>query len=451
MVSNNQKQVNDIEPLFNELSSALLADLTERENLTISLAGENSQFCRINAGKIRQIGLVDEFAISLDLIHEQRRAEGSISLTGDLAGDLQEARMELARLREEVAQLPEDPYLVFPPADKKSRTDQRANLLDSTDGAEKLLPVMEEVDLSGIWASGRIVRGNINSAGSKHWFSTDSFSLDYSLLNAQEKMVKGTFAGSNWQQQSYEDFLSASIEKLKMMDRPSVKIKPGNYRTYIAPAGVSDLLAMFSWHGLSEAALQTGESAFARMRNDGVKLSSLFSLAEDFSSGRVPLFNETGEVAPERVDLIKAGELKNSLVSSRSAKEFSVQSNYADEDESMRSPVMAAGNLQQADILAALGTGVYLSNLHYLNWSDVAGGRVTGMTRYACFWVEDGEIKGPLDTMRFDDSLYHFFGDHLEAVTAESQIIPDVGTYEGRGLGVTQCPGVLLSSFELTL
>jgi len=117
----------------------------------------------------------------------------------------------------------------------------------------------------------------------------------------------------------------------------------------------------------------------------------------------------------------------------------------------MHSPVMAAGKLQQADILAELGSGVYLSNLHYLNWSDVAGGRVTGMTRYACFWGEDGEMKGPLDTMCFDDSLYHFFGDHLEAATAELQIIPDVGTYEGRELGVTQCPGVLLSSFELTL
>ena len=32
-------------------------------------------------------------------------------------------------------------------------------------------------------------------------------------------------------------------------------------------------------------------------------------------------------------------------------------------------------------------------NLHYLNWSDNIGGRITGMTRYACFWVENGEIK----------------------------------------------------------
>jgi len=79
------------------------------------------------------------------------------------------------------------------------------------------------------------------------------------------------------------------------------------------------------------------------------------------------------------------------------------------------------------------------------------GGRITGMTRYACFWVEDGEIKGPIENMRFDDSFYNFFGDNLEAVTAEAQINPDVGTYENRSLEMTECPGILLNSFALTL
>mgnify|MGYP007051336891 CR=1 len=120
-----------------------------------------------------------------------------------------------------------------------------------------------------------------------------------------------------------------------------------------------------------------------------------------------------GEVAPELIELIREGELVNTLVSSRSAREFGVESNFATEDEGLRSPVMAAGDLPESEVLQALGTGVYLSNLHYLNWSDVAGGRITGRTRYACFWVENGEIAGPIENMRFDDSFYHFFGEHL--------------------------------------
>ena len=73
------------------------------------------------------------------------------------------------------------------------------------------------------------------------------------------------------------------------------------------------------------------------------------------------------------------------------------------------------------------------------------------MTRYSCFWVENGEIVAPINDMRFDDSIYNFFGENMEDATNKSQFNPDIGTYDGRGFGGTFCPGVLLRSFELTL
>lgn len=112
---------------------------------------------------------------------------------------------------------------------------------------------------------------------------------------------------------------------------------------------------------------------------------------------------------------------------------------------------MAVGTLKEADVLQALGTGVYLSNLHYLNWSDMIGGRITGMTRYACFWVESGKIVAPIENMRFDDSIYSFLGNNLEQTTDTAHVNPDVGTYEGRELSAIICPGILLKSFSLTL
>ena len=71
---------------------------------------------------------------------------------------------------------------------------------------------------------------------------------------------------------------------------------------------------------------------------------------------------------------------------------------------------MAPGGLGREAIFKELGTGIYLSNLHYLNWSDSFEGRITGMTRYACLWVENGRIIGPIETMRWDDSIYRLFG-----------------------------------------
>ena len=128
-----------------------------------------------------------------------------------------------------------------------------------------------------------------------------------------------------------------------------------------------------------------------------------------------------------------------------------MSSNFASGDESLRSPIIQTGELKENEILSKLNKGVYLSNLHYLNWSDRLGGRITGMTRYACFYVENGEIVAPIENMRFDDTIYNVFGNNLESVTEENHLVPNVGTYDGRDLGGTHCPGILLNSFSLTL
>tara|TARA_B100000959_G_C14898775_1_gene589947 strand:- start:792 stop:1355 length:564 start_codon:yes stop_codon:yes gene_type:complete len=187
------------------------------------------------------------------------------------------------------------------------------------------------------------------------------------------------------------------------------------------------------------------------MKEQKAKLSSCFSLKEDFSSGTVPRFNSAGEISDMELPLIINGALKNTLVSTRTANEYKLTSNFASSGEYLRSPVMESGSVNEQDVLSELGTGVYLSNLHYLNWSDQLGGRVTGMTRYACFWVENGQIISPIEDMRFDDTIYNFFGENLESATNQSRLNPSTGTYGGRDLGGVHCPGIILKSFELTL
>ena len=46
--------------------------------------------------------------------------------------------------------------------------------------------------------------------------------------------------------------------------------------------------------------------------------------------------------------------------------------------------------------------------------------RLTGMTRFATFWVEHGQIVAPVEAMRFDDSLYRLLGSELERLGAQA-------------------------------
>jgi len=440
-----------MEKLFNQLIEQLLNNLQNDEQMKLSIDGENSQFVRFSKSKVRQAGLVDDASLNISLINGGRTCNSSFTLTGNYDLDIRAAFNELELMRAEIVTLPVDQFVVLPTNTGSSRDDLKGDLLNPDDAVSALSPAMKGVDLAGIWASGRIFTGNANSAGQNHWFATDTFSLDYSLITPDERMVKGTFAGSHWKQSEYEKNMASSITKLRMMEKPGKKIAPGKYRAYIAPAGVADIVGMFSWGGVGEASIRQGDSSLCRMRQNNVKMSPCFTLSEDFTSGMVPRFNYNGELAPNKLDLILSGNLHNTLISSRTAKEYGVKSNFASENESMRSPVLATGDLSEDNIIKNLDKGIYLSNLHYLNWSDRPGGRITGMTRYACFWVENGNVVAPIENMRFDDSIYNFFGDNLESVTNKAHYHPTVETYEGRELGGVTCPGILLNSFELTL
>ncbi len=112
---------------------------------------------------------------------------------------------------------------------------------------------------------------------------------------------------------------------------------------------------------------------------------------------------------------------------------------------------MAAGTLVQKDALDALGTGLAIGNLHYLNYSDRPACRMTGMTRFATFWVENGKIVAPVDVLRFDDTVYRMLGTNLEALTAETELLLDAGTYGCRKLSSLRLPGALVAEMAFTL
>ena len=73
------------------------------------------------------------------------------------------------------------------------------------------------------------------------------------------------------------------------------------------------------------------------------------------------------------------------------------------------------------------------------------------MTRYVCFWVEQGEIIAPIKDLRFDDSLYEFLGTKLENLTDTQEFILCVDTYGARSLGGSLMPGLLVNDFTFTL
>ncbi len=443
--------IDRLEASFDEVLVALTQKLHINERFTLRLRGEVSQFTRFNHAKVRQTDIVRDGSLQLKLICEQRSSSVEFPFTGDSELDLPQALAALAALRVEVPQLPIDPYLVFPTGNATSHEIHAGVLLPDAEVVSHLLPVVEHLDFTGLYAAGTVLRGYADSSGQKHWFATESYTLDYSLFTSTGQAVKGTLAGSHWDDAVYQAKIAESKTQLARLAQSLKTIERGKYRTYLAPAATADLLGMLSWGGISEAALQQGRSCFGALQREEQYLSPQLTISENFQRGLVPRFNELGEIAPAHLTLIDRGRLANTLVNARTAKEYQKPANGANRGESLRSAEIGTGQLAPDRILATLDTGLYLSNLHYLNWSDRPTGRVTGMTRYACFWVEGGEIVAPIANLRFDESLYRCWGDNLLALTTNVEFIPDVDTYSNRQLGGSWVPGLLIEDFTYTL
>lgn len=462
------------ETIFNQIVDTVALQLSQVTGVafTLSVTGEESQFTRFNQAKVRQSGQVCDGQLTLTLMQRDRTASHRLPFTGNFAADWETTQQALTVLQAELPQLPVDPYVVLPAASEHSR--QRdvhtGQLLREHKVANALIEPVSSLDFSGLYAGGIAYRAYGDSTGKRHWFETPSFTLDYSLFSQSEayrereptldstpkpnenKAVKGILAGSQWTAADYSQNIAAAQRQLALLQKPTIAIPKGSYRTYLAPAAVADIVDTIIWGGgLGEAALRQGNSAFGKLEAKEAKLSTKFSLTEDFRRINVPRFNSSGAIAPTQTPIIQNGQWANSLVNARSAKEYNKSSNAANTEESMRAPVVAAGTLREADILTALGTGLYLSNLHYLNWSDLTAGRITGMTRYACFWVENGEIVAPIENLRFDDNLYRFLGEGLIDLTDKQTFIPAVDTYERRSLGGMWMPGMLIDQFRYTL
>lgn len=437
--------------IFEEASQFAFNLLRDDEILNLNLSAEDTTFIRFNKSKVRQLSEVEQCTLSLDLYWKSKKYSKSFNLSRNQKSNEQLIRENLDEMKRVVRELPDDPYIALPENNGESVTENSGELITNEAFLNLISENCASYDLAGVYAAGKTCRANANSLGQKHWYSGDSFSFDFSLYSAKEKAVKGSYGGANFKSEDCLKAIEDCAQALKVMERERKVLSPGKYRCYLAPAALQEIVDIMRWHGLSAGAHQRGECAFGLLKDGDRKLSPKFSMLEDFSLGLSPRFNERGEVFAESMEVIKNGELKNLFVSSSTAKEYGLESNYASDRECHRSARILAGNLKREDILKELGTGLYLSNLHYLNWSDKQKARITGMTRFGCLWVENGEVVGPIKDLRFDETLYHLFGDGLLELTEFVQTHVETMTYGERHIGGTELPGILVKDMSFTL
>jgi len=434
---------------FFDLAEHLGRRLPPGELLLCSFSAERSDFVRFNRARVRQAGSVEQRFLSLRLVRSRRQAGATLVLAGT-AEDTARAETALGAVRRALEGLPEDPWLLVNEAPCSTDVARRGRLAPAQEAVGAIIAAAGGRDLVGFYAAGTLYRGFANSLGQRNWHEVDGFNFDWSLHREADLAAKAGYAGFDWDAGELARRMDDAAQALGHLGAPRRLLAPGEYRAFLAPRALEELVGLLAWGGFSARARATRQSPLLRMQ-EGARLSAKIDLAEHIAEGIAPAFQSEGFVKPPRVPLIVAGALGEALVSPRSAREYGLATNAASGAESPLAPELAPGALAPGEVLAALDRGLYISNLWYLNYSDRPAARITGMTRFATFWVERGRIAGPVAPMRFDDDLYRMLGENLVELTREREWLVDPATYGERSTHAARLPGALLSALRFTL
>ncbi|MFK7966508.1 MAG: metallopeptidase TldD-related protein [Burkholderiaceae bacterium] len=441
---------------FDTLADAVcqVASDNDQKRVTLNLSAEQSDFIRLNRARVRQATSVQQQNVTVSVIDGQRRASSTVSLPADQSTAQALLTKERDSLIELLPMVPEDPHLML--TDTIESTSREAPAGSLTPPGEVIAPLLAQAgnaDLVGFYAAGPVTRAYADSRGQRNWHQIASFHLDWSLYSAgvaKDRAVKSSYAGQQFDASELSLRVHRAKEQLAWLERPAREVSPGAHRVWLAPAAVAELLQAMAWSGFSRKERSSGTSSLIKLANGETAMHQSVSMTESIARGIAPRFTASGHVRPDDVMLIDRGKPANTLVSPRSAAEFDESANAA-ASEYPEALEMSGGDIPTDQSLAALDTGLWIGNLWYLNYSDRQAARVTGMTRFACFQVENGAIVGPVGVMRFDDSLLNLFGDKLAGLSQEVEFIPGSSTWGEREINSVRCPGMLLSELKLTL
>ncbi len=436
---------------FYELMDKAEATLQQGEELLLSFYGEDSEFCRFNQGKVRQIGKVHHDRLQLRLVKDQRHALCELTLTGQMTEDFTRVKDTLSSLRQMIPYLPADPYLLQNREPKSSERLEQNRLPSIEHWTGAVRQQASGLDFVGIQAAGGIYRGFANTLGQRNWYENYSFNLDWSVYHEADKAVKANYAGLAWDDKVLQTKMQNCREQLEHLKKPAVTIEPGAYRVYLTPMALAEVMSLLEWRAFGIKSQRTKSSPLRRLVDGEQQLAPNIHLSEDVIGGVAPDFDDFGFTKPRNVSLIAGGKHQGALVSARSSREYQLDPTGAHEGESPESLFMQPGTLKADSILNELGDGLYISNLWYMNFSDPEACRMTGMTRFATFRVQNGKIQGPVNVMRFDESLYRMLGENLLGLTDQSEMLLSSSTYDSRSTHSLRLPGALIDRFAFTL
>ncbi|MFT6108261.1 MAG: putative Zn-dependent protease [Planctomycetota bacterium] len=241
-----------------------------------------------------------------------------------------------------------------------------------------------------------------------------------------------------------EDAVGAAVAS-----RAPQPIDPDAWTVLLEPAAVSALLSMATEAGLGARSYGEGSSFMAGHLGERLFPENV-SLVDDPLHPALRGWRFDGEGAARgRTSLVDGGQLVTPVTDSRWARKLDMpNTGHGVPQPSAQGPsaeylVLEAGSSSREDLLAAVGDGLLVRQLHYVNIVEPQTLALTGMTRGGTFRIRDGQLAEPVQNLRFTQSLV----ESLQNVVAVGDRAERSGSLMG---GEVVAPALVIKGFRFT-
>jgi predicted Zn-dependent protease len=193
--------------------------------------------------------------------------------------------------------------------------------------------------------------------------------------------------------------------------RNPVAVEPGEYRVILQPYAVEEMLTYLAYIGLSAQAVQEGRSFLGGRFGEQLAAPSV-DLWDDGRDPRgLPLAFDFEGVPKQRVAFFERGVARDVVYDRLTAgRAGRASTGHALPAPNTAGPLptnlfFGAGDASDADLLAGIERGIWVTRFWYVNVVTPTDTVLTGMTRDGTFLIEHGEITRPIRNLRFTTSV----------------------------------------------
>lgn len=310
------------------------------------------------------------------------------------------------------------------------------------------------LEASGLAFTRVASRSLVNSAGRRVHGATSSASFEVTCVSpGQDAETVGGAAAARTSRSFVDQVdaaaVSAEAVEAATLGREPAEVKPGEIDVVLAPQAVAALLTFASYVGFGAREVSLGQSFMAGRIGEPL-FGEQITIADDPGHGahRGWLFDGEG-TRTHRTPLVEAGRLLEPVTDARWAKRMGLRdSGHSRPQPSASGPVaghlvLEGGDASTEDLLGAVGDGLYVRQLHYVNVVEPRDLVLTGMTRGGLFRIEGGRLAGPVRNLRFTESLVGA----LSRVIAVGADVERCGSLMG---GEVVTPALALRGFRFT-